>query len=86
VGSGTQASNWTFTTTQDAAAQYRVSYELTWFETHDDADASNDTVLGHAVIRPSEASENVCNTTAFANWPVVSYEVPCTVTAQGIVI
>ena len=65
MGAGTQESNWAFTTTQDASAQYRVSYELTWFETHDDADASNDTVVGRAVIRPSEASENVCNTTAF---------------------
>ena len=86
VGSGTQASNWAFTTSQVAAAQYRVSYVLTWFETHDDADASNDTVVGQAVIRPSETSENVCDTTPFGNATTVVYEVPCTVTAQGIVI
>ena len=73
-------------TTQDSAALYRVSYMLTWFETHDDADASNDTVVGQAVIRPSETSENVCGTTPFANATTVVYEVPCTVTAQGIVI
>jgi hypothetical protein len=36
--------------------------------------------------RPSETNENVCDTTPFGNATTVVYEVPCTVTAQGIVI
>jgi hypothetical protein len=86
VGSGSAASAWTFTELGAAPALYRISFSITWFETDSDSDTTNDKVLGQALLRPSETGESVCRTTAFSNWPSVTYDVPCSVTDQGIVI